>query len=645
MVRSLSLLGVVLGAISHAKAQNSSEFQLPAVLTADYIEALGNNSLFLRWRPSYHFISPAGWMNDPCGMMYDPAKDRYHLHYQWHPNHVSWGNISWGHAVSDDLITWTDVGGWEGDQAQSVGTGPNPDSRNSSYYGLGIFSGSAQPYNLKGEQDGTLISFYTSVQHLPTNWALPYIKGTEKQSIIISNDGGESWEQYQGNPILSSPPEGWNVTGWRDPFVEPWPEMDAILGQDEPHWYMALGSGIKGENGGGRIPFYSAPASNLTDWTFLGALWEPKPNETLGSLVETGTYGFNFEVSNFFSLTDEDDDVHYFTLMGTEGGNLTWHPRAQWGLWNEGVVTRRENGSAEFTPVSGGVIDSGLSYAVTSFLDTKNNASRRVQWGWANEENNNFGLLQAGYQGAMTLPREMYVIKTKDLVNSGGGLTTKGNTRVVEHGNGTFTGYTLGARPLPDVIEGLRQSGSRKDINVNGTCTGSRLAGNGSSHMELKVTLSNATGPAGVTIAASPGGEEKTVIWYSPENYTINVDRSQSSTINEFANYTMLGYFYPYTFANGTQESLHMDIFVDGSLVEIYVNDRFWLTTRIYPARLDSTGFGVWVGENSSVVASDMTAWDLGSVNVWPERPRNSSSELIFDTPEETSDYLWWQGF
>lgn len=59
---------------------------------------------------------------------------------------------------------------------------------------------------------------------------------------------------------------------------------------------MVLGSGIKGEGGGGRIPFYSAPASNLTDWTFLGALWEPERNETLGSLVETGTYGFNFEV-------------------------------------------------------------------------------------------------------------------------------------------------------------------------------------------------------------------------------------------------------------------------------------------------------------------------------------------------------------
>jgi len=248
------------------------------------------------------------------------------------------------------------------------------------------------------------------------------------------------------------------------------------------------------------------------------------------------------------------------------------HPRNQWGLWNEGVVTRRENGSAEFTPVSGGVIDSGLSYAVTSFLDTKNNASRRIQWGWANEENNNFALLQSGYQGAMTLPREMYVIKTKNLVNPDGGLSTKGNTRTVEHGNGTFTGYTLGARPVPEVLEGLRAGAQRVDIGTASSYSSSQSGGSGSSHMELKVTLTNATGPAGVTIAASPDGEEQTVIYYDPSNYTINVDRSQSSNIVEFANYTMLGYFYPYTFSNGTQESLNMDIFVDGSLVEVYVN-------------------------------------------------------------------------
>ena len=90
----------------------------------------------------------------------------------------------------------------------------------------------------------TLINFYTSVQYLPTSWDIPYIKGTEKQSIAISNDGGQTWEQYDGKPELyRPPPEGWNITGWRDPFVEPWPEMDVILGQEETALVYGIGLG------------------------------------------------------------------------------------------------------------------------------------------------------------------------------------------------------------------------------------------------------------------------------------------------------------------------------------------------------------------------------------------------------------------
>jgi beta-fructofuranosidase len=66
MILSISFLSFVLGALPYSNAQNNSqsqELQLPAVLTSDYIKTLGNNSLFLRWRPTYHFISPAGWMN------------------------------------------------------------------------------------------------------------------------------------------------------------------------------------------------------------------------------------------------------------------------------------------------------------------------------------------------------------------------------------------------------------------------------------------------------------------------------------------------------------------------------------------------------------------------------------------------------
>jgi len=67
--------------------------------------------------------------------------------------------------------------------------------------------------------------------------------------------------------------------------------------------------------------------------------------------------------------------------MGAEGGNITSHSR--WSLWSEGHITRRQNGSAEFTVASSGVADWGNLYALTAFDDTKK--GRRVQWGWSEE--------------------------------------------------------------------------------------------------------------------------------------------------------------------------------------------------------------------------------------------------------------------
>ena len=87
-----------------------------------------------------------------------------------------------------------------------------------------------------------------------------------------------------------------------------------MIGQAEPHYYAVFGSGIKGV--GPRIPLYSAPASDLTNWTFLGSLWEPEANSSFGDLFATGTNGFNYEVSGFFSLSDDDGHEHWFANMG-----------------------------------------------------------------------------------------------------------------------------------------------------------------------------------------------------------------------------------------------------------------------------------------------------------------------------------------
>ena len=189
-----------------------------------YLSNTFDTSNYDDYRPAYHHSPPYGWMNDPNGMIYKDGE--YHLYYQYNPYGSRWGNLHWGHSVSQDLIHWKQLS-----PVLSRDT-------------LGhIFSGSTviDKHNTAGYGKNALIAFYTSASD----------KYGQIQCMAFSTDNGYTFTKYEGNPILT-PFDG--LRDFRDPKVF-WYEPDK-------KWIMVLSADKE-------IRFYSS--RNLKEWEYMSA--------------------------------------------------------------------------------------------------------------------------------------------------------------------------------------------------------------------------------------------------------------------------------------------------------------------------------------------------------------------------------------
>ncbi|POS68823.1 inulinase [Diaporthe helianthi] len=226
------------------------------------------------FRPSFHFVPDRNWMNEPNGLI--KIGTTWHLFFQHNPNENVWGNLSWGHATSDDLVRWKylPVAIPSSDDIQSFTGTAFYDSSNDS----GLGTSDSPPY----------LAFFTG-----------YFKdsGVQDQRLAYSVDEGATWTKFAGNPILSQQEEApHDVTAGletRDPKV--------LFHGPTSKWVMILAHG--GQN---KFTFWTSDDTKEWTWVSEVANIPGLPSDVAG-----------WEVPDFFELPIEDSTETKWVLLCT----------------------------------------------------------------------------------------------------------------------------------------------------------------------------------------------------------------------------------------------------------------------------------------------------------------------------------------
>jgi beta-fructofuranosidase len=313
-------------------------------------------------RPQFHLLPARNWMNDPNGPIWIPdskggSKGRYHMFFQYNPQAATWGDMSWNHAVSRDMVHW---------ELLPVALTPTPGSPDS----FGVFSGSAIAVGKR------VYAVYTGTQksddaHATIRDGANNVQ--ESQCLAWSDDPLLVRWTKDAQPIIPRPPEGMAITGFRDPSI--W--------RDGDWYYLTVGSGVA--KVGGCVLLYRSPVKgDLKHWEYLHPLTSGVWNGV--KTANPCDDGEMWECPEFFPLGGQ--HVLIYSTLGKV-------------FWQSGEL---DAAAMRFTPRKTGELDLGAFYAPKTQLDAQ---GRRILWGWIPEKRSEDAMRAAGWSGMMSLPRVM----------------------------------------------------------------------------------------------------------------------------------------------------------------------------------------------------------------------------------------------
>jgi len=384
-----------------------------------------------RFRPAIHFTARDTWLNDPNGLVF--YEGLYHLFFQNNPYGNVWGNMSWGHATSSDLLHWTEHPvAIACDDAEDIYSG----SVVVDYGNTSGFSTADAP---------ALVAIYTSAYKAASEHS-----GTQAQSLAYSTDAGMTWRKYEGNPVLTR-----DSAHFRDPKVFRYD------GDEGACWIMVA---VEAQHQ--KVVLYRS--EDLKSWDFLSDFGPAN--------ADAGEW----ECPDLFPLAVDGDpeSIKWVLIVNINPGGVAGGSGGQYFVGHfDGVRFVPDAGSLAAPAGVSAIADPEAAaaalrqcqwldwgrdcYASVSFSNAPD--GRRIIIGWMNNWDYANGLPTAPWRSSMTLAREVRLTA----VNGSACLTQRpilagagaGDERPAAKDQMTADAFELrnSALRLPDAVPGSAQ--------------------------------------------------------------------------------------------------------------------------------------------------------------------------------------------
>ncbi|MTT33331.1 hypothetical protein GMB86_15135 [Terrilactibacillus sp. BCM23-1] len=541
------------------------------------------------YRNQFHYSANKNWINDPNGLV--QLDGVYHMFYQHNPYGNEWGNMSWGHATSTDLIHWKEqpiaipeaenspwVDFWfktkdDTKPVHYIGTpttnwdGGHPNGKKY------IFSGSiiVDKENKAGFGKNALLAYYTSTYQVavrdddtskdPLGNYLG-LREIQEQCLAYSTDGGKTFTKYKGSepiiPVTAVPNE--QTGNFRDPKV--------VYDDEHKVWAMTVVTGQE-------VDIYTS--TNLIDWKYQSnilrkhdvgnGVWEcPELIPMTVSGTKEKKWVLSLSVQN--GAPAGGSGMQYF--VGDFDGKA-FHPETSETMKNPKWLDYGEDFYA------------GITFS--------NVPDRTIMLGWMSNWSYVGEQHTSPWKGEMTLPRELTLKK-------------------VAHQD-----YQLIQEPVKEInnlSNKVVQLGNKKVKAINETKV-NKVTNYQGQHYRLSAEFSwkEKTMPTqlGFNLRESKDGSKKVVVGYNPKTQTAYIDRTKDGE-NISRNSTKVK-------LDSDQKKIKLTVYVDSSSIEVFINDGEKVLTQVmYPnpdQPSDSNGLSYFVS-NGEVKMKHASVTKLNSI-------------------------------